>query len=152
MRTQEIGTSARSSCASPIVQIARASLPSTELTVVEQPPGKSGADNCAGNVQDSAAGKDSGRESDEPLEDEGRTNHSNSKDFAQHDAIVHDCHGNNGRGNQLSQATTKPPSGKVRGTAFKTTSSGPQKVSNFIYWLANLIICVAPCECNAQAQ
>ena len=87
-RTQEIRTSACSSRTSPVVQIACASLPSTEL---EQPSGSSGADNCAGNIQDSAAGEDNGQKRAEPLKDEDQPNHSNSKDVVQHDAIVHDC-------------------------------------------------------------
>ena len=33
-------------------------MPSTELTVLEQPSGTSGADNCAGNIEDSAASED----------------------------------------------------------------------------------------------
>ena len=88
-------------------------MPSTELTVLEQPSGTSGTDNCAGNIEDSAASKDNGRERVECLEDEDQPNHPNSEVVVQHDAIVHDHHGNNGRGNQLSQVTTKPPSGKV---------------------------------------
>ena len=131
-RTQEIGTSAHSSRTSPVVQIARASLPSTEL---EQPSGSSGADNCAGNIQDLAAGEDNRRKRAEPLEDEDQPNHSNSEDVAQHDAIVHDRHGNNSSSNQPSQVT-ELPSGKVRGTAFKPTLSGPHKVSNLIHRLA----------------
>ena len=88
-------------------------MPSTELTVLEQPSGTSGADNCASNIKDSAASEDNRQERVERLEDKDQPNHPNSEVVAQHDAIIHDHHRNNGRGNQLSQVTTKPPSGKV---------------------------------------